>query len=87
MGYKETIGHARLIDDVDSTLTTGDIEYDGTALEIGDKNGTELFHVVIDDAGDTQILFFASEENYRIPVKLMERILNRAKETVRRVEE
>jgi hypothetical protein len=39
---------------------------------------------VIDDAGDTQILVFASEEHYRIPIELIERILNRAKETVRK---
>lgn len=87
MGYIEVIRHARLIDDVDSVMTTGDVEYSGTALEISDKNGIELFHVVIDDAGDTQVMFFASDAPYRIPVGLFERILIRAKETVRKVEE
>ena len=87
MGYKELISQANLIDDIDSTITTGDLEYDGTALEIWDKNGKELFHVVIDDAGQIQILFFASKEHYRIPAELFERILDRAKEAVRKVNE
>lgn len=72
----------RLVRDIRSCTTTGDLEYSGTALEIGDETGKELFHVVVDASGERQILFFPSDNGYRIPVDLLERILTRAKDAV-----
>lgn len=81
-GYSEIIEGTRLVRKVHSSTTTGDLEYSGTALEIADEAGNELFHVVVDAAGERQILFFPSGNGYRIPMDLMERILAKAKDAV-----
>jgi hypothetical protein len=57
MSYDSIIKKARLLREVKSTLTTGDLEYPGTALEVYDEQGNEMFHVVIDMEGEIQILF------------------------------
>lgn len=80
--YSEIIEGTRLVRNVQSSTTTGDLEYSGTALEIADEVGKELFHVVVDATGERQILVFPSGEGYRIPLDLMERILAKAKDTV-----
>jgi hypothetical protein len=84
MEYTNMIRKARLFkqEDIDSTTSTEDADYNGTALEIFEKNGHELFHVVVDDEGERQILFFPSKEYYRMPIELMEKIIARAKEVV-----
>ncbi|WP_169980127.1 hypothetical protein [Tautonia rosea] len=81
--YKTLIASTPLVREIESTTTTGDIDYDGTALEIAAINGDELFHVVVDENGESQFLFFRSEGNYRIPVAVMERIIEAAKQHVR----
>jgi len=83
--YYEMIEGARLISSVESTLTTGDASYDGTALEVADQSGQELFHVVVDSQGERQFLFFRSNENIRLPLRVLEEILNAAKEKVNQV--
>jgi len=83
MDYSSFIREAKLIDDVESTTTTGDIEYQGTALEIYDPQGKELFHIVVDDEGKKQVLFLENQNKYRIPLELMERIITRAREVVK----
>lgn len=80
--YSNLIEGTRLVRNVQSCTTTGDLEYSGTALEIADDAGNELFHVVVDAAGERQILFFPSADGFRIPMDLMERILSRAKDAV-----
>jgi hypothetical protein len=81
--YAELIGSTPLIKSVEVTATTGDLDYDGTALEITTPDGDELFHVVIDQHGETQVLFFRSEGNYRLPLEVLERIVESAKTQVK----
>ncbi len=80
--YLELIEQARLVGSVESCTTTGDVDYPGTALEIADPNGKDLFHIVVDGRGQRQILFFAAQENYRLPLEILEQIIVRAKELV-----
>lgn len=84
MSYDSLIKEARLVNKVESTTTTGDVEYAGTALEIYDEQGRDMFHIIVDTHGERQILFFAREENYRMPLKLMEEILSKAREVVKK---
>ncbi|MEW4569466.1 hypothetical protein AB1L88_16495 [Tautonia sp. JC769] len=81
--YKTLIASTPLVREIESTTTTGDLDYDGTALEIATIHGDELLHVVVDENGESQFLFFRSEGNYRIPVAVMERIIEAAKQHVR----
>ena len=85
MSYDSLIKKARLVNKIESTTTTGDLEYAGTALEICDEQGEDMFHIIVDMQGERQILFFAREESYRLPLKLMEEILSKAREVVRKV--
>jgi len=87
MGYSEEIKKARLVEDVETTTSTGDMEYEGTALEVYDKQGEELFHIVVDDKGNKQLLFFEIKDRYRISLELMEQILIKAKEVVKNEDE
>jgi len=80
--YAKMISNTPLIEKVDSAITTGDLEYDATALEISETNGNELFHVVIDQNGNRQCLFFRSEGDYRIPIELLEKIIEVGKTKV-----
>jgi hypothetical protein len=75
MRYKKIIENAILINDIESNTTTGDLEYPGTALEICNKEGEDLFHFIVDGNGDIQALFFANKYDYRIPVELLEKIV------------
>jgi hypothetical protein len=84
MTYSSLIKSARLVSSIESNTSTGDLEYPGTALEIADDHGEDLFHVVIDETGDLQVLFFANRENYRMRLDLLEKILERARETVKK---
>ena len=86
MSYDSLIKKARLVNKIESTTTTGDVEYGGTALEICDEEGKDMFHIIIDIHGERQILFFAREGNYRLPLKLMEEIITNAREVVKKVE-
>jgi hypothetical protein len=83
--YIDLIESAPIIDHVDTVVTTGDPEYPGTALEVWERNGRELFHVVVDSFGEKQILFLAG--NYRLPLARLEEIIAKAKEEVRFVDE
>jgi hypothetical protein len=82
VSYVAFIEKARLIDEVESCTTTGDGDYPGTALEISDRDGRELFHVVLDGRGRRQVLLLASQEHVRIPLDVMEKILASARELV-----
>lgn len=84
MNYDSFIQNARLIDEIESNTSTGDLEYKGTALEVCDKDGKELFHVVVDDKGRSQFLFFASKEHYRMPTELLEKIIAAARQLVKK---
>jgi hypothetical protein len=83
MKYIEFIEGARLIRDVESCATTGDLDYPGTALEVREPGGKEVLHVVVDASGEQQVLFMSSPQAFRIPLSLLEEILSRAKEVVR----
>ena len=80
--YLEFIERARLVETVESCLTTGDVEYPGTALEVTDRSGEDLFHVVVDSKGRRQVLIFAAHAHYRLPLELLEECLARAREAV-----
>jgi hypothetical protein len=83
MKYLDFIEQAPLIRDIESTTTTGDLDYPGTALEISERGGNEIFHVVVDAYGEQQVLFLPSAEAFRIPLKLIEDIVSKAKEVVK----
>jgi hypothetical protein len=85
MNYRSFIQKTRLISDIDSMVTSGDADFNGTALEIWGKNNEELFHIVNDQNGELQILFI--KQDYRMPVDLFERIIKKAKEVVRIINE
>lgn len=78
--YIDLIESTPLIDQVEPVLTTGDPDYPGTALEVWEPNGQALFHVVVDAAGNRQILFLAG--NYRLSLTRLEEIIAKAKEEV-----
>ena len=80
--YLESIEQTRLVANLQSCTTTGDVDYPGTALEITDQDGNDLFHVVVDGKGEQQVMFFATKDNYRLPLEILERIIARAKEVV-----
>ena len=80
--YLESIEQTRLITNLQSCTTTGDVDYPGTALEITDQDGNDLFHVVVDGKGERQVMFFAARDDYRLPLETLERIIARAKEVV-----
>ncbi len=85
MNYESFIQQTKLINEIESASTTGDTDYDGTALEISEKNGEELFHVVVDKKGEMQMLFFATDQSYRIPIELMEKIIYKARQIVNKM--
>lgn len=86
MSYGSYIEKAKLVNEIDSISTTGDIEYDGAALEISEKDGDELFHIVVDKKGELQILFFSLDHNYKMPLELMEKIICKARQIVKKIE-
>jgi hypothetical protein len=86
MSYQSYIEKAKLINEIDSTSTTGDIEYGGTALEICEKDGNELFHIVVDKKGELQMLFLSSGHNFRLSLALMEDIIQKARQIVKKIE-
>jgi hypothetical protein len=82
MTYIDFIEKTHLLDSFESTLTTGDLEYNGTALEISEKGKGELFHIVLDKNGNRQILFFSNVEDYRMSLDELERLIQFAKRNV-----
>lgn len=86
MSYLEFIMNARLIRDeeVEVTLTTGDVPYPGTSYEVT-SGDDELFYIVVDESGNQQMLFLAHDSHYRLSLSLLERIVSAAKEKVRYV--
>jgi len=83
--YADFIDSVPLIDRVDAVVTTGDPGYPGTALEVCDPEGRELFHVVVNAAGEKHVLFLAG--NYRLTLSRLEEIIAKAKKDVRFVDE
>lgn len=83
--YIDFIESTPIIDRVEAVVTTGDPEYPGTALEVWEPNGRELFHVVVNSAGERHILFLAG--NYRLTLTQLEEIIAKAKEEVRFIDE
>ena len=84
--YSDTIKSIELIESLECTQTGGDMDYDGTALEVESVEGKELFHVVVDEKGVQQVLFWAQSEPYRLNLEELAHLLVRAKEIVRRVD-
>ncbi|MCP4988465.1 MAG: hypothetical protein GY928_21170 [Colwellia sp.] len=80
--YTELIESTKLINNIDLCLTSGDLEYPGTAMEIVEQNGEELFHIILDSKGERQVLFFAQQNDYRISLEKLESIFAAAKNKV-----
>ena len=83
--YLDWIESTRLITEVDSCTTSGDVDYPGTALEITDKSNRDIIHVVVDSTGKRQVMILAQADDYRLPLELLEEILNTAKKRVSHV--
>jgi hypothetical protein len=81
--YTRFIEAAPLISQIESTISSGDLNYQGTAMEVSTTDGDELFHVVVDGNGQIQFLFFRSEGNYRLPLDVMQRVIDSARQCVR----
>ncbi len=81
--YTRFIEAAPLISQIESTTSSGDLNYQGTAMEVSTTDGDELFHVVVDGNGQIQFLFFRSEGNYRLPLDVMQRVIDSARQCVR----
>ena len=82
MHYQDFIENTESISEIDSTTSSGDLDYKGMTLEINKKDGEELFHFITDIKGELQILFY-NHDDYRMSVKLLERIILKAKEVVK----
>lgn len=85
MNYQQIIARAKVFRDLRYEITTGDASYPGTAIEVSDNSGIEIFHIVLDNSGESQFLFFPISENFRIPVSVMEGIISKAKEAVKKI--
>jgi hypothetical protein len=81
--YTRFIEAAPLISQIESTTSSGDLNYQGTAMEVSTTDGDELFHVVVDGNGQIQFLFFRSEGSYRLPLDVMQRVIDSARQCVR----
>ena len=81
--YMDFIEGTRLIDEIDAVVTTGDLDYPGTAMEIREAGGDELFHIVVDASGAMQVLFLPHGAGYRLPLSKIEAIIVKSKEEVR----
>ena len=80
--YTELIESTPIIRHVETTVTTGDLDYNGTALEVEDASGNELFHVVVDEKGEQQFLIYPMQERVRMPLQVLEEVLLFAKKKV-----
>ncbi len=83
--YTEYILSRRLIKEreLDVTLTTGDADYCGTDLEVRvGEAGDELFHFIIDEDGNRQIIIHAQKYDYRLDLSTLEALIVSAKEKV-----
>lgn len=78
------IEKARLYQAVDSTITTGDLDYEGTAMEVVSDCGEEIFHVVVDRDGQRQVLFFRSDFDFRLPLEVLEEVIQKAKREIQK---
>ena len=84
MKYNDYINSIQLIDDhIETTLTTGDVDYPGTALEVF-IGKSELFNFIISEKGEHQVIVYSNDDfSYRISLNVFEKLLLIAKEIVR----
>ena len=80
--YREIINEIEIISSPQIDTTTGDLEYEGTALEVLDQQGNDLFHVVISENGERQLLFWDHKKPFRIKLEEFEKIIMIAKKKV-----
>jgi hypothetical protein len=83
MNYKTFINEAQLIKKPHFIITTGDPDYPGTALEVFDNDENEIFHFVVNQKGEKQLLFFGNKKNFRLSIEDMEFLINNAREKVK----
>jgi hypothetical protein len=82
--YLAFVERTRVVDRVEACVTGGDVEYPGLVVEICDPEGRELFHVIGDGKGGCQLLVFAAQDHFRLPLDVLEPLLARAKSVVAR---
>lgn len=85
MKYIDLIENTPLVRQVDSCTTAGHLDYSGTTFEVSEPDGEEIFHVVVDLAGEQQVLFFERKGRVRMPLVLLEQIIAKAKDVVKPV--
>lgn len=56
-------------------LTTGDVDYPGTALEVYIDN-KELFDFVVDETGERQVIIYSNNALYRLSFHLFEAMVD-----------
>ena len=84
MNYTDFIRRTQFVkdDELEVVLTTGDVDYSGTALEVTCDN-IELFHFVVDEDGVQQVVVFPQKSCYRMNLSTLDAIILAAKEEVR----
>lgn len=80
--YLDAIERSHLIRRVETCVTTGDPEYPGLAVEVCDTEGRHLFHVVLDGKGACQILVLATQDDFRLPLDVLQPVLAWARSVV-----
>jgi hypothetical protein len=75
--YSEAIADIRCVH-LEATLTTGDASYPGTAVEVCNETGADLFHFVIGPDGKREVVFFTTE-SFRISLQEMETLVAKAR--------
>jgi len=86
MTYLEWIEQTTLVREVDTCVTSGDLDYPGIAFEVCSKAGDQILHVVVDSAGEQQVLLLTDPNPLRVPLSLLQKILERAKDVVMAVD-
>ncbi|MBN9417290.1 MAG: hypothetical protein J0I12_17725 [Candidatus Eremiobacteraeota bacterium] len=85
LSYSEFIAKTRLLRKPFHEFTSGDVPYNGTAMEVW-AGSEELFHIVVDEqTGEKQILFFQTDQHWRMPLADLHAALQDAEEWVRMI--
>lgn len=83
--YSEFIARAPLLRKPFHEFTSGDVPYNGKAMEVwvGDE---ELLHIVVDDqTGEKQVLFLKTDQPWRLPLADLQAALKDAEEWVQHI--
>lgn len=83
MKYTDFINSIPIADGkLSSTLTTGDVDYPGTALEVYVED-KELFDFVVNEKGELQVIVYPNNASYRLSFSLFEEMVRLVSEKVK----